>query len=130
MDIRKATKQQFFDHFKTADKSTLWSTATQLEAALKQLSEANTKLKLIGQGESEAALDLTDEELRARVRRLLIARLDDQSLTASEIGQFTKIFGLDQDAERTIIEPINYCDICAECPAMQPPTLPTIEADD
>ena len=67
---------------------------------------------------------LTDVELRARLKGLLIERLDDRTLTASDIAQLKDVFGLASAETDLVIQTIDYSSMCSDCPRMQPPVAP------
>ena len=63
-------------------------------------------------GLNQLTIDSTDSELRAGVRALLINKVNDNSLTASEIGQFKDVFGLANEKDDLLIEAVDYSGAC------------------
>ena len=58
----------------------------------------------------EEQTDISDEELRQKLRAHLLVRLEEKSIQASEIAQLKDVFGLTERERDIIIEVINYAD--------------------
>jgi|TARA_Y100000310_G_scaffold71020_1_gene66841 hypothetical protein len=63
-----------------------------------------------------SANNLSDSELRVRVKGLLIKRLADGTLSASDIGQLKDIFGLASKTDDLSIEVVDYSNALIDCP--------------
>ena len=64
---------------------------------------------------------MTDQELRARLKVLLIERLNDRTLTASDIAQLKDVFGLANATSDLRIEGMDFKSMCEDCPKLLPP---------
>ena len=83
------------------------------EALSPVLSEYITPKK---QGSSEIlAGSLTDEELRLRLKALLVERLDDRTLSASDIAQLKDVFGLADATSDLTIQITKFDGLCNDC---------------
>ena len=94
--------------------------ATQAKRMDKEIGK-QTNEKEKRKGLNQLTADSSDDELRAGVRLLLIAKVNDNSLTASEIGQFKDVFGLADASSDLVIETVDYanactCDVPHVCP--------------
>ncbi len=68
----------------------------------------------INQNVEPAAL-VSDVELRARLKALLIERLNDRTLSASDIAQLKDVFGLADAKSELTINITKYSGLCSEC---------------
>lgn len=66
---------------------------------------------------------VTDEELRSRLREHLLDRLEDGSLSASEIGQLKDVFNLASKTDNLVIQTIDFRDMCSDCPKRNAPAV-------
>jgi hypothetical protein len=119
-------QQELFDTINKADNSQLWSTcgviARSAEKSAKLLAQATHREEQHREEEKKKGLDsqdtanLTDEELRLRVKRHLLVKLSDGSLSGSDIGQLKDIFGLASKTEELTIEVVDYANAIIDCP--------------
>ena len=65
--------------------------------------------------------DLSDSQLRTRLKNLLIVKLDNGTVTAAEIAQLKDVFGLADATSDLTIEIVNYKDACPECARREKP---------
>ena len=110
------TQQAIYDTIKTTDNSQLWSTCGLIAKHIQKLNKTLSKLN-----DDKVAtlipLDCSDEELRTRVKTHLVNKLNDGSLTASEIGQLKEVFpSLVSSVDDLTIEYVDYENCIVECP--------------
>ena len=106
-----------------SDNKQLHAVCANIAREVKRLTrdKAKTEEKKKKDGLNQLTADSTDDELRVGVRNLLIAKVNDNSLTASEIGQFKDVFGLADASSDLLIETVDYanactCDVPHVCP--------------
>ena len=123
------SKQSIYDAIKIASKDgkALWPLISQLHTHMNKLQrevttyrEENTRRENRTKEEKENGLDslpnLSDAELRSRVKNHLLVKLDDGSLSGSDIGQLKDIFGLASKVEELRIETVDYSNAIIDCP--------------
>ena len=68
----------------------------------------------------------TDEEIRSHARMLLMTKLNDKSITATEFGQFKDVFGLANADSDITVTTIDYRSMCTDCPLGRAPEVPVL----
>jgi hypothetical protein len=81
---------------------------------VKKIIEDEIKLLHVHE-EKAAAKDMTDAELRAELRDFLITKLQDKTLSGSDIGQLKDVFGLADQTTDLIINTVDYKNAIIEC---------------
>lgn len=112
------SRQDLFDVINAAkhDKQQLWAAIAPITREFVRLQAVEVQFKaLVDEGSDALTEDLTEDELRAHVKSLLITRLKDKTLTAAEIAQFKDVFGLANKSSDIEINVVNYAGICDGC---------------
>tara|TARA_Y100000310_G_scaffold211187_1_gene211926 strand:- start:57 stop:476 length:420 start_codon:yes stop_codon:yes gene_type:complete len=121
-------KQAIYNEIKIAankDGKALWPLIGKIHTHIHKLTKENNTLReehTQKEKKKEEGLDpsnlsdLTDAELRQRVKGLLVARLDEGTLSASDIGQLKDIFGLASKTDDLSIEVVDYSNAIIDCP--------------
>jgi len=123
-----SNQQELYDTIKRADNSDLWSLSGAIaktvqkatkdkDKAITNLNKAKTTTKKEN-GSNLPALpeDISDAELRTHVKKHLLLRLGDGSLSASEIGQLKDVFNLASQTEELSIVVESYENAIIDCP--------------
>lgn len=138
MDL--TNKQELFNHISTVkeDSKALWGIVSSISLAMvaaEKTKDALDKVKKeLAEEYGEDAdgnpcnpLDstalVTDEQIRARVKRHLLNRLADGTLSASDIGQLKDVFGIANKESDLSISVIDYRSMCLGCPRATPESL-------
>jgi hypothetical protein len=126
-------QQELYNSIKKTDGKTAWATCATVANLLRKqdklIAQAQTyregielereeqaKKKRDSLDSSSPESNLTDEELRLRVKNHLLVKLDDGSLSGSDIGQLKDIFGLASKVEELRIETVDYSNAIIDCP--------------
>ena len=103
-------QQEIYDIIRVTDNKDIWSYAGILSKKIFNDQKEIKKLQAIID-KFKAPVEntnVTDEELRQKLRSLLLAKLGDQSLSAPEIAQLKDIFGLTNAKQDVVIEIVSY----------------------
>ena len=117
-------KQEVFDHIiaRMHDNKMLWNIASHVALHMDLDSRfTNTGRKKVRKGENGLGLDLdinsTDEELRAGAKLVLIERIKDKSIHASDLKEFNTLFDLHSKQDELELLSTAYENAVIECPA-------------
>lgn len=60
--------------------------------------------------------EMTDKELRQELRSLLVEKLQNKTLQASEIAQLKDVFGLADQTSDLLVQAVDYSNMLIDCP--------------
>lgn len=103
-------QQQIYDTIKTIPNKELWSFAGLLSKAVFNAQKETKELtKQLEKASAHTTSDeVSDDQLRAKLRSILIKKLEDNSISAAEIAQLKDVFGLTNAKQDINVQVISF----------------------